>query len=260
MNKVKFSQIHFDKPRLSFFDVETHLKHFALITFYVDKNVIRKLVDPRFDLVTIKDPCGRERCLFSVVPFLDDRFHFKFLPFLNFNFGQTNYRTYVIDKKTGEHVVWFLGTTLDSLSCLIPNYIWKIPWHRGKILFDCEFDDNENKYSSYKCNTTDGWARNSFELEDTGQEVEELKGFSDFETGLAILTHPFKGYFYRRDGSLGTYKIWHDILKLNIGRLKQGRFELLEKENIWNGKMEDIHSVLIQKKTYFSIYLPPKKI
>ncbi|NJN05593.1 MAG: hypothetical protein HC814_03245 [Rhodobacteraceae bacterium] len=57
----------------------------------------------------------------SAVPFLDLDFHFdRVLPFAKFVFGQTNYRVYVIDRRTGEHAVWFSAPRWDRprSSCL----------------------------------------------------------------------------------------------------------------------------------------------
>ncbi len=257
---LKFSTIHTKKPKLRKVDIESQLKHFSIISFYVDPEVISNLIHPRFKPVIIKNKIGEQKAIFSVIPFLDNDFHFKGIKFLKFKFGQTNYRTYVIDKKTGEHVVWFLGTSLDSITYLIPKYIWKLPWHKNNIQFHCKYSNELNKYESYKCETKSGFGKNKFELEDLGRKPDNLPGFSDLETGLVIITHPFKGYYFKSNGDLGSYSIWHKPLNLNEGKLKYGNFVLLKKYNIWDDKNEDIHSVLIQHETAFSIYLPPKTI
>jgi len=107
--------------------------------------------------------------------------------------------------------------------------------------------------------TTDsGWAPAELELTDTGQPPQQLLGFPDVETGLVILTHPLQGYYYRRDGRLGSYSIWHDRLQLTTGSATTAHFPLLEKLGLVDsGDLSAIHSVLIQPKTEFTIYLPP---
>jgi transposase InsO family protein len=76
-------------------------------------------------LVTITGDDGAPKALVSVVPFLDQDFHFVRCPWPKSRFGQTNYRAYVIDGKTGEHVVWFFGTSLASFLVVVPRVAWK---------------------------------------------------------------------------------------------------------------------------------------
>ena len=59
----------------------------------------------------------------------------------NFNFSQTNYRTYMIDRETGERTVWFFGTTLDHWSIVIPKYLWRFPWSEAAITFDVDYEN-----------------------------------------------------------------------------------------------------------------------
>ena len=86
----------------------------------------------------------------------------------------------------------------------------------------------------------------------------ELDGFPDLESGLVLLTHPLRGYFYRRDGKLGSYSVWHDKLQTTEGRVATASFPLLQQLGlIHDGDVSGIHSVLIQPEIDFTIYLPP---
>jgi len=106
--------------------------------------------------------------------------------------------------------------------------------------------------------TKNSWADAFLELEDTGTTPTALKGFDDLETGLVLLTHSRQGYFYRRDGKLGSYSIWHDRLQTTVGRVIDANFSLLDNLELVNsGDISSIHSVLIQHQTEFTIYLPP---
>ena len=88
-----------------------------------------------------------------------------------------------------------------------------------------------------------------------------MLGFPNLETGLVLLTHPLKGFFYLRNGKLGSYSIWHDKLQLTEGRISKAEFSLLQNLGlIDHGKLSEVHSVLMQQKTDFTIYLPPKVI
>lgn len=239
-------------------DVDTTLAHFAIITCLIDPDLVRPQIHPRFNLDLIEH-AGREWALLSVVPFVDQDFRFAKIPWLKWRFGQTNYRIYVTDSETGEHAAWFIGTSLDSWTVSVPHYLWKLPWHRAKIQFDCTFDANAQRYTTYRMQTTNSWADAEVELTDTGQPPTELAGFDDLETGLVILTHPRKGFFYRRDGQLGCYSIWHDRLQTTVGHVQTARFNLLEDRGmIKPGESPNIHSVLLQNQTQFTIYLPPK--
>jgi hypothetical protein len=249
------------KPRLGGLDVETRLAHFALVTYAVDPARLRPLVDPRYDLDYVSDAQGRTRALISAVPFEDQDFHFAVLPRPRFRFGQTNYRAYVADRATGERLVWFFGTTLDSSFVAVPRYAWKLPWHPGSIRFDCAYDDAIRRYSRYRMKTESDWAPVELELEDTGIPPERLEGFDDLETGLFVLTHPLKGVFHRRDGRLGGYSVWHERLRCTAGRVVNANFGLFTRLGLLDAADQSTpHSVLIQRETEFSILLPPRRL
>lgn len=58
--------------------------------------------------------------------------------------------------------------------------------------------------------TASAWAPAEVTFVKDGTEPDHLPGFTDHETGLVFLTHPLTGYYYRRDGKVGTYRVWHD--------------------------------------------------
>jgi hypothetical protein len=165
----------------------------------------------------------------------------------------------VVDSETGRRLVWFFGTSLDSWSVVVPRYLWQLPWHRGRIRFDCELDSGGQRYERYRMTTRSDWAALELELEDSGLPVSELVGCDDLEAGLVILTHPLYGVFYRRNGSLGSYSIWHDRLQLSIGKCIRARFDLFDRLGVVPfADQLTPHSVLLQPRTEFTIYLPPR--
>src|SRR5687767_5744697 len=121
-------------------DVRLRLAHFALITYALPRaRLARHIPAERFaipEFVIDGVPCA----LISAVPFLDVDFHFIRFPWLKWRFAQTNYRAYVIDRVSGEHAVWFFGTTLGSPLVEIAKLLWKIPWHRARYALDCQHD------------------------------------------------------------------------------------------------------------------------
>jgi hypothetical protein len=196
-----------------------------------------------------------------MVPFEDQDFHFVGLPWPKWRFGQTNYRTYVIDRETGERAVWFFGTTLDSWTVVLPRYVWRLPWHRGRMRFDCNYDSTVGRYTRYRMTTRSNWATVELELEDAGEAICELSGIRDFEAGMVTLTHPLLGVYYRRDGSLGSYRIWHDRLNCHVGRCLQACIGLFDRLGIVTyEEQQSPHSVLIQHETEFAIFLPPRLV
>lgn len=246
------------KSQTSGFDVETTLAHFAIITYMVEPAALRPHVHKRFELDCITSPDGTQKALISVVPFVDRDFHFVRFPWSKWVFGQTNYRAYVTDSETGEHVVWFFGTSLASITVNVPHFVWKIPWHKADISFSTQYDQERGRYSQYRMVAKSQWANAELELEDSGRPPQELIGFPDVESGLVVLTHPLYGYYYRRDGKLGGYSIWHDRLQTTQGRAKVAKFSLLQKLGLLSeGSLSEIHSVLIQPETRFTVYLPP---
>lgn len=119
-----------DRPEPSGIDVLCKLQHFSIITYAVNPERFSGLIPKRFVLDTVELAGGR-KALISVVPFVDVDFTSAAYPFPNFTMGQTNYRSYIVDTLTGERCVWFLGTTLDSWTVLVPRLLWNLPWFPG---------------------------------------------------------------------------------------------------------------------------------
>ena len=255
---MKFTDAMLTRPPLRRRDVEATLEHFAIVSYAVPAERVRPLVHPAFELDCFAGPLGQPLVWVSMVPFEDQDFRFVGARGLRFRFGQTNYRTYVIDPASGSRAVWFFGTTLDSWTVSIPRYLWQLPWHRGRIRFDCNYDAVAARYTKYRMQTRSSWGPVELELEDTGAKVAALRGFADLEEGLVALTHPLIGVYYRRDGRLGTYSIWHDRLHCTSGRVLSARIGLFDRLGLvpYSEQCEP-HSVLIQRRTEFTIYLPP---
>jgi len=194
--------------------------------------------------------------MLSVVPFVDADFSFyRLLPWFKFRFPQTNHRVYVIDKATNEPVVWFFGTTLGSLIVHLARALWRIPWYRARYEVDCTFDETIGRYTSYQMRINSDWCAAEIELEDTGQPVE----LSDAER--LILTHPVDGYFYRLDGRVGTYSVWHELIPLTTGKPRHLYFSLYEELGIMSREeMQKPHSIFLCSRIPFDIYMPPKPI
>jgi len=241
----------------------TDLAHFALITFAVPRARLEPHIPTdRFALPEFVID-GQPRCLMSVIPFVDEHFHFpRFFPFAKFRFGQTNYRVYVTDRATGEPCVWFFGTTLGSPVVHIPRTLWRLPWHPARYAVDCRYDGTAQRYARYRFAVDSAWAPAAIELEDSGAPAGLLPGFTDENTQALILTNPVAGYFYRLDGRLGTYSVWHPRLQpLTRARPLRLYFGLFERLGLLSrDEMGAPHSALVCPLTRFKILLPPRTL
>jgi hypothetical protein len=261
IESLRFTQTLLPKPIARGLAAETTLEHFAIVTYRVDPSTLRKHLHPRFEPACIADDGGARQALVSVVTFLDRDFRFVACPWFKRSFGQTNYRAYVEDTETGEQVAWFFGTCLDSASVVIPRHLWKLPWHRARMAFDCRYDTQTMRYSTFIVRTQSRWSPGQLVIEDSGMAPSHLLGVSNLEAGLVLLTHPMKGYFFRQDGSLGSYAIWHDRTKPTLGRILEASYPLLQHLGLVDtGDLGPVHSVLLQPSIDFTIYLPPSKV
>ena len=246
-----------EKPKPKGIDVLCGLKHFAIITYAVPSDRFQDIFPDRFKLDTVEIN-GQEMGLISVVPFIDVDFTSAVFPFPKFTMGQTNYRIYIIDSETGERCVWFLGTTLDSWMLPVPRYLWNLPWHAGKVSFDCARNEVNGLYEKYSMETVSEWGEASVDLIQSESDLLEFPGFPDVESALVYLTHPLAGFYHRRDKKLGTYRVWHKELDVKPAKLKSAKFKLLVDLGIVNDSEQNTpYSVLIEPINEFTIYLPP---
>ncbi|ORE84900.1 hypothetical protein ATO7_16474 [Oceanococcus atlanticus] len=257
-NRLRFQDFLHKRPAPSGIDVLCKLQHFAIITYAVDPTRFEGLLPDRFKLDTV-EISGTEKGLISVVPFVDVDFTSAVFPFPKFRMGQTNYRIYIVDTNTGERCVWFLGTTLDSWTLVVPRFLWNLPWYSGKVRFDCDIDQQTGRYSSYRMATAANWAPAELHLSQPAESGWKFDGFPDEETALVFLTHPLAGFYHRRDGKLGTYRVWHERLQVVPAKLESASFGLLERSGIVSSEEQQYpHSVLLEQINEFTIYLPPK--
>jgi hypothetical protein len=103
LDELRFTPELLAKPPRTWLTAETTLKHFVTVTYAVDPAVLRRHLHPRFEPDCIAMGGGAIRALISVVTFVDRDFRFSKVPWLKNHFGQTNYRSYVLDTETGEH-------------------------------------------------------------------------------------------------------------------------------------------------------------
>ena len=197
---LRFSDWVRPRPAMKWSDIYTKLDHFAIVTYLVDPVRIRELLPERLipEVIYMQ---GQERALLSIVSFIDRDFYIQFCPYLKFTFPQTNFRVYVLDQLSGERGVWFLGTTLGSYSSVLPRFRWGMPWYFAH--YQTEFTLEEDFYKQYWMEARAKWGNFQLHLRQNEKPL-VFDGFPDLETALVILTHPFKGYFTKTSGQVGT--------------------------------------------------------
>lgn len=246
------------KESKSLLHVCTTLKHFSIVTYAVPKErLATHIPEQYFDILEFETEKGK-RALISAVPFIDEDFCLTAFTYPRFRFGQTNYRAYVRDKKTGDHVAWFFGTTLGSYSYFIARAWWKLPWHHAKYDTDCSYDAVFKRYNRYRFNIASLWSSAHVEIEDTGQPLSVRAGFESLDHMKLILTHPVRGFYHRTDLRLGTYSIWHPEAVMTIAFPKKLYFGIFDRLKLVNAdEMNSPHSVFVSPSIKFEIYLPP---
>jgi hypothetical protein len=249
------------EPRaLGLIDIVSELHHFALINYAVPVERLRPHIPERFEIVEFPMD-GGARALLSVVPFVDVDFHFAKLPWLTFRFAQTNHRVYVRDRKSGEHVAWFFGTTLGSRWVHLAQLLWRIPWHHARYAVDCDFDESARRYRRFRYDIDSTWCSARVDLTDTGRPATLLDGFAHEEEMTLVLTHPVAGFFHRRDGRVGTYSVWHEVIPMHVGEPRDLHFSLYERLGILSAEeMQRPASVLLSRRTVFTIHMPPRVV
>ncbi len=253
--KLRFVDHKVERQPPAGMDATTKLQDFAITTYALGPERLRGLLPSRFRLDTVTID-GVEQALLSAVSFTNYEFTQAFLPFLKFRFAQVNYRLYVTDKQTGERVVWFLGTVVDSWTVFVTRYLWRLPWYYGKVDLDCCLEGG--RYTSYSMRSVCKWASARLDLEGVASKDIEYDGFVDQETALVFLSHRLKGFYRRLDGRIGSVRVWHEPLEVMPGRCVRARFDLLADMGLVSyEEQQKPHSVLMQPENEFTIYLPP---
>jgi hypothetical protein len=257
MHPTLQSRLHRPPPNL--LDIHTTLQHFALINYAVPAERLQPYIPERFEIPEFGIN-GRPLALLSIVPFIDTHFRYiRIAPWFKLRFAQTNYRVYVIDRQTNQHVVWFFGTTLGSPIVFLARSLWHIPWYYGR--YKTSFRHENGRYTQFQYRTESKWAAAEVDIEDTGQPLAVQPGFDTLEEMQLILTNPVAGFYYRMDGRLGSYTIWHDLMEMTLAQPRKLHFALLERLKILTQEeMNRPHSIFITPTIDFDIHLPPVKI
>ncbi len=146
---------------------------------------------------------------------------FRNVLFPGFSYRQTNLRTYVLDRNTGEPAVWFFGFLTDTPLTPLYRKLGRSPHCPARF---------HAEGFGYRFESEAGNAEAA--IHDTGQVPGCLPGFSDAEAMNLILLHPVRGYFRDTAGGTGRLSIWHPKIVATAGEIRTARFEPLEREGL----------------------------
>lgn len=263
MQRRTFAQYVTPRPKPRAIDVMTTLRHFALVTYTIDPDMLQRQLPLRLSPLVI-DLDGQSRALLSVVLFKNANFRSAVFPSPSLDMAQINYRAYVIDRRSGEHAIWFLSTLLDGWAFVVPRFVWKMPWRKGDIDIRYRYDERTGRYDEYIVTSTSPFAPAEVSLvqdEEVDEEDIQLPGFPDVETGLVCLTHATKGFFRRTDGKIGLNQVWHEPIPVRPARLLNASFPLLKNLGfVPLSAQQSPHSVLIAPSIEFMSMLPPRVV
>jgi hypothetical protein len=266
MKKLTFAKDALLRPKNNkISDAYTTLNHYCQVNYLVPAEKLRKWIHPRFESTTIDvDREFTNQAIISAVIFQEKNFHFPSMKVIgNYTFSQTNYRTYTIDRETGQRTVWFFGTTLDHFSIIIPKDIWRFPWHKAKIKLETAF--HEGVYQKYVMNSSSVWGEASLDVIDQGRKADDsdFLGFPDKETALIYLTQPMSGHFYlnKKTPKLGCWEIYHVPMNPNIAKINSNSnlspsFKVFKDMGLIKDNQMP-YNILLQNEIDYDIYLPP---
>jgi Uncharacterized conserved protein (COG2071) len=225
------------------------LDDFAIITYRVDQDRLAALLPPGVVPQVLPFDDGGRGALVSAVAFRDRDFHFRFCPPVGMSCGQINYRAYVL--VNGEPGVWFFGTDLDHPLVLLPRLLWQMPWQRARISIEAQ-------PGRWHLAANDSASASHCELTVTDRPLGRLDGFADAAATVRILTHPADGWYQRRDGAIGHYSIWHEVLAARVCSPESARFPFFEKLGLITADAAP-HSAVSQPTIHFDIHTPPRR-
>jgi uncharacterized protein YqjF (DUF2071 family) len=247
--------LHSPAPAMGPLAALTTLEDIAIVSFDIEPEALAAhlpaWLEP--DVFALAD--GRRRALVSAVTFRDVDFRFRLAPFVRLGMIQTNYRAYV--RAAGQRAVWFFGSTLSSPIVEVPRLLWKMPWTRAPATIDATWDATTCR--SWRSRAVGEWGGYDIELTGTSEPMGQLVGFTDEVETALVLTHPMAGYYRRLDSGVAGYHVWHAPMHPLRGNVIRARYDALERLGLVTPEQRP-HSVLLERRSDFRIYLPPTRL
>ena len=241
------------RPAPRWCHASTGLDDFAIITWSVDPARVEALLPAGFE-ADVRNGAA----LISMVAFLDDRFFFRGAPFVKVSCGQVNYRAYA--RRGSERGVWFFGTSLDSRFVALPQFAWKMPWHRDHLHITSEWGEDlaaPSHCRAWRLDAEGGWGGGGVTLRGSGEVLDVPDGFTDAGEASRVVFDPFVGWYARRDGSgIGRYSVWHEPLALERAIVDRARCDVFTNLGLVEDGQMPVWAGL-QRRVMFDVHTPP---
>jgi hypothetical protein len=255
------------RPQPRWWHATTKLHDFALITYRVQTDHLRRCLPAEFEPTVFAFDDGSQGSLVSAAVFSFQDFAFRALPWVSLSCGQVDYRTY--GNLGGDRGVWFFGTSVDSPLVALPRLVWQMPWHRGHIRIESSWEGAEAGRLRLLA-LGDGAALCDLGL--TGEKADRVDGLADIDETIEVLTHPTVGWFARgrrarlsigrihadQPSRIGRYSVWHEPMAPERADVRYARFSVFENLGLVPPVAEP-HSALVQHRVCFDVHTPPQQ-
>ena len=242
-----------ERPRRRWHHASTTLDNFAVVTFPVDTERLRRRVPPQFEPSVLRFADGTEGSLLSVVAFVERDFAFRFAPFVSISGPLVDYRAY--GTLGDEQGVYVFRTSLDHPMVALPRLLWRMPWARERVQIDGWWDGADPTRVRV---STDGDRGLELELTGTGSDVGALDGFADADEAVDVLTHPLAGW-YGPATDIRRYSVWHDVLDPQLAVVEHASVPAFVDLDLL-GPCPAVHSALVVRTAAFDIHTPPRRV
>lgn len=203
------------------------LRHFAMVTYAVPPDRIRRLIPAQFDLDTRPDEAGREQAYVSVVMFENHRIRALLAPWPKFTFPQVNYRAYI--RKQDAPAVWFFRVVQRSWVATLYRRLIRTWTYAAPLRLTYDFDESNRRYRSL-----------SMDCDAPGDRLHIAVGEADVDwTGdpsFGSRAELVRFFTDRSDGYLGELKservlhmpVWHAPMDPQFGTLLTAKVGVYE--------------------------------
>ena len=189
--------------------------------------------------------------------FRDVDFRFRLAPFVRLGMIQTNYRAYV--RAGDQRAVWFFGSTLSTPIVEVPRLLWKMPWTQAPATIEATWDATTLSVLAVTRGGGVGRLRHRARP-GTPEPMGRLDGFADELETARVLTHPMAGYYRRLDCGVAGYHVWHAADAADARSTPSGPDTTRWNAWAWSRSDQAPHSVLLERRSDFRIYLPPTRL
>ncbi len=240
------------RPARRWHHASTTLDDFAVVTFRVETDRLRRRVPDEFTPTELSFSDGTSGSLVSVVVFVERDFAFRFAPFVRISGPLVDYRTY--GSVGDEDGVYVFGTSLDHPLVAVPRVLWRMPWTRERVEIDATWSATD-----VRLHVTDRRTGGlELRLAGTDAPVGGLDGFVDADAAIGALTHPLIGWYGATD-HVRRYSVWHDVLPARSAKVEHACVPVFAELDLVTGDVP-VHSGLVVPTARFDIHTPPTRV